>query len=426
MPNNFRIAYCLPQVLPLNQATSGGLTQQAYIIKGLQARGHQLTFITLDGPRKVICTQDLNVPSTAAATWSDKPWFAFTSKILWRIQRFLHIPFLNVFSNLRLFDACLQNLPGHDIVHERNGLFRVGVALASKYLKLPYVLFFDADPIFEMDFLGKSLKGVLRYHAKNMMRYTLAAANHIICVSEPAKDNLVSKWHTPEQKITVIPNGVDVQLFRPRLNERAQDHASFGLGSGPCIIFVGSFYLWHDVATLLDAFVQTLVRYPRASLLLVGDGEQRAVMEQYAIRLGVHDNVSFTGRLPQTQVAHLIASADVAVAPYPRSNYAFWGSPMKLFEYMATGTPVVASAVGQLVEIIQDGTNGLLVQPGDSSALAVALIELLDNSSLRLKLGQQARQDCLDKYSWEHYFLRLERIYDMLVMKRLRGVHERQ
>jgi glycosyltransferase involved in cell wall biosynthesis len=320
-----------------------------------------------------------------------------------------------VFANYRRFDACLRCLPGHDLVYERNGLYKIGVAMACKRLRLPYVLFLDADEILEHDYMGKPITGILRWRAQSMLRYNLRVANAIICVSEPAKLNLITNWHVPAEKIVVFPNGVDVQRFRPYPETRAALRASLGADTNPLLIFVGSFYGWHDVTTLLEAFAQTLVRRPAARLTLVGDGEQRQAMQQRAIELGIGSAVHFTGAVPHTEVPQLVGAADIAVAPYPMMQQALWLSPMKLFEYMAAGLAVIASDVGQLGEVVNDGNNGLLTPPGNAAAMAAAMQRLIDEPALRTRLGAQARKDAQQKYSWEQYIARLERLYTTVI-----------
>ncbi len=409
--SSLRIAFCLPKL------TGGAdLLQQMQIATGLKGRGHALTFIAPRDLSETVCTKDLQTPTLAHRTWSRKGWFEIARKATWRAQKLVGLPYLNVFSNLCLLDACLQCLPGHDVVHERNGLYKMGVAMACKQLQLPYLLFFDADDIFELDFLGEPITGILRRRAKQIIRYTLSVANGIICVSQATKTRLVNVWHVHPDKITVFPNGVDVHRFRPYPEERLSFRATLGLDNQPVIIYVGSFYAWHDVATLLDAFVQVLSTYPDARLLLVGDGEQCQTMLDHASNLGIEHAVKFTGRLPQSDIPSLVSAADVAVAPYPKMEHAWWGSSMKLFEYLASGTAVVASNIGEQVsEVIRDGTNGLLVMPGDASALGAVLIRLIADPGLRSRLGQQAREDAVLKYSWERYLSRLENVYDAVI-----------
>jgi glycosyltransferase involved in cell wall biosynthesis len=327
------------------------------------------------------------------------------------VQRWLGVPYLNVFANYRLLDACLQCLPGHDLVYERNGLYKFGVARACKRLRLPYVLYFEADDILEHDIMGKPITGLLRWRAREAIRLNLDAADCVIVVSEPLKVHLTTNWSVPPDKIVVFPNVADVQRFRPDPKIRAEVRASLGLDIHPLVAFVGNFYEWHDVATLLDAFAQVLEAYPDARLVLVGDGSRRQAMMQRAADLGLGDAARFTGLVAHAEVPRLLAAADIAVVPYPPMETDLWLSPLKLFEYMASGKAVIASAVGQLTDVVHDGRNGLLVPPGDVPAMTAALLRLVGDPALRSQLGQQARQDAVQKHSWEHYVSRLERVF---------------
>jgi glycosyltransferase involved in cell wall biosynthesis len=413
---SMRIATCVPDLERLRSAMREEEIDAAYIllryiVGGLEAHGHELTFVSQRNLHEPICTSDLEHLLPARLTWSGGRWFEFARKACWRIQQLLGIPYLNVFSSLRQYDACLHCLPGHDVVYERNGLYRDGVARACKRLGMPYVLFVDADEILEHDYMGESITGLLRWRASKMFQYNLDAADCVICVSEPAKQNLVNAWGVSAEKVAVLANGVDVERFRPYPESRYQVREQLGVGERPLLLFVGSFYSWHDVATLLVAFSQVLATNPEARLVLAGDGAQRQTMVQRAGDLGIAHAVHFVGFVPHAKVPHLISAADVAVAPYPATDRELWLSPMKLYEYLACGTPIVASATGQIAQVIRDGKNGLLVPPGDAAALAVALNRLLDNPGLCVQMGHQARNDAVQEHSWDRYLGRLERIF---------------
>ncbi len=411
-----RIAMCPPEFEPLRQVMLGGRPDatyviQKYIAQGLAARGHSLTFLAPRYLGEIVYTSDPTHPELAPLTWSASPWFRFLEKAAWRLQRWLRLPYLNIFSNYRLYDAALRCLPGHDLVYERNGMYRSGIAMACKRLKLPYVLYFEADDILEHDYMGKPITGLLRQRARKTAQYNLDTADCIICVSEPAKKHLVAQWCVPAEKVVVFANVADVQRFRPDPVARTAVRAALAMPDAPLVMFVGNFYEWHDVATLLHALAQLREKLPEARLVLVGDGERRLAMAQLADALGLTQAVHFTGLLPHDEVPRYLAAADVAVVPYPPMRADLWLSPLKLYEYMAAGTAVVASAVGQLTEVIQDGRNGMLVPAGDASAMAMALQQLLQNHDLRAQLGRQARADAVQKHSWEHYLARLEQLF---------------
>ncbi len=395
--------------------TDAAHIQQGCIAAGLRERGHILTFAAPENLEDTVWSRNWQRPRRVARTWSASHWFDIISKSVWRLQRPLGIPYLNVFSNWRRFDACLQCLAGHDLVYERNGLYHAGVAMACRRLKVPYILFFDADQIAEQDYLGRPVTGLLRWRATRLLRYNLRAAQTIICVSEAARVRLMTGWNVPSAKILVFPNGVDVQRFRPDPQARRAVRAALGVADGPLVLFVGSFHHWHDLPTLLAAFAEVLRANPAARLALVGDGSQRKPLARRASEMGIGDAVHFTGRIAHSEVPRVLSAADIAVAPVPAMTGDSWLSPMKLFEYMASGAAIVASRAGQVVDVIRDGHNGLLVTPGGVSEMSAALQKLMDDPTLRSRLGQQARQDAVQSHSWEGYLARLELVCGAVV-----------
>lgn len=418
--NPLQIALCPPQFEPFQQAMSGERADATYLIQKhiatvLTQRGHKLTYLAPQNLDRIICTTQAQNSVPAPQTWSASGWFTLLHKVAWRGQQLLGVPYLNVFSNYQLMDAALRCLPGHDLVYERNALYKTGIAMACKRLKMPYILFVESDEVMEYDFMGRPITGILRRRAKNMIAYNLNAAGGIVCVSEALKNHLVNEWRIPAEKIAVFPNGVEVDRFKPDPEARARIRALLGIGSKPMVLFVGNFYEWHDVTTLLNSFKQLLTSYPEAQLVLVGDGNNRQAMERHAIELGLAPAVHFTGLVPYADVPGYTSAADVAVAPVPDSIRDMWLSPLKVFEYMSAGTAVVASSIGHLAEVIENGQNGLLVPPGDATALTAALEKLLGQETLRLRLGQQARADAVREHSWDHYFSRLERVFNAVI-----------
>ncbi|MCK6540118.1 MAG: glycosyltransferase family 4 protein, partial [Anaerolineales bacterium] len=410
-----KIAHCLPdqhwaEEMRGENPRDAAHIQQKYIAEGLRARGHSVTWIAPQGLDDV-CVSDLKTTTLAPRTWTASRPFETLGKFAWKAQQLLRIPYLNYFSNLRRYDACLRVLPGHDVVFERNALYNSGVAMACEKLHLPYVMFFDADQIAELDFMGKPLKGLLRWRAKRLLRYNLRVARRIICVSKIAKDHLMKTWDAPADKLVVLPNAVDVNRFEPDPELSAQTRASLSLTAHPLLVFVGSFYQWHDVVALLKAFALVLKTHSEARLFLVGDGAGRERMMQLSVDLGLEGAAQFTGFVTHAEVVRYVSAADIAVVPVPTMKQQMWLSPMKLFEYMASGKAIVASAMGQIKDVIRDGDNGLLVPAGDEAALADAIIRLIEDVPLRVRLGRQAREDAVKDHSWEGYLSRLEDVF---------------
>ena len=415
-----QIAFCPPELHPLQLALRGEPTNATYLLQGhiarrLLARGHALTFIAQRDLGNNVCTKDLDDPKLAPLTWSDSLQFDLFRKLTWRVQQLLGVPYLNIFTNLRLYDACLRCLPGHDVVFERNGLYRNGVAMACQRLKIPYVLFVEADEILEHDYMAQPITGLLRWRATQQFRYNLMAADRIICVSEQLKAHLVKQWQIPARKIMVFSNGVDIVQFQPNTNADRVIRDSLGIGKTPFVLFVGNFYEWHDVGTLLESLPAVLAEHPQTRLVLVGDGSTRKEMEKRSVDLGVSGAVQFVGLIPHADVPRYMAAADVAIVPYPKMKQENWLSPLKLFEYMASGISIVASSVGQVEHIVGHEVNGLLVPPGNASAMANAIRRLIADRDLRMRLGLQARADAVKNHSWEQYISRLENVFEDVI-----------
>lgn len=412
-----RIAICVQALGPLRRmldegiASDGTYVVQGYVAEGLTALGHHLTFLAPVESGGVECADGPRTPRTVGRTWSTHLWFRIASAACWRLQRWLRLPYLNVFSNYRVLDACLRCLPGHDLAYERNALYHDGVARACRRLGLPYVMFFEADQVREGEYSGHSLPRLLRWRASRVLRFNLKTAACVICVSESARSQLISTWGAEPRKTVVCRNGVDVRRFAPDPVARADVRRSLGLDTHPLVVFVGSFFEWHDISGLLGAFALLRARAFDARLVLAGHGRTWDAMRAQVQAAGLGDVVRFTGLMSHRAIPGLLSAADVAVAPYPGMKHELWFSPLKLFEYMASGVAIVASDAGQVSQVIRDRSNGLLVPPGDVPAMAAAIEELVADGGLRRRLGAQAREDALREHSWDRYNERLASLF---------------
>lgn len=188
--------------------------------------------------------------------------------------------------------------------------------------------------------------------------------------------------------IQVAPDGVDLAGPLP-VAETAAD--------GP-VTYVGNFHPWKGVEFL----VRSVASAPGVRLTLVGgETEARTRLEALAWEVGVADRIHWVGPVPPRDRWQYLAQASVCVLPLTRSSYGTsFTSPLKLFEYMAAGRPIVASDLPALREILRDGENALLIPPEDPSALAAAIQRLRTDRSLAERLGRQAGRD-VRAYSWE-------------------------
>ncbi|WP_416673911.1 glycosyltransferase family 4 protein [Egbenema bharatensis] len=284
----------------------------------------------------------------------------------------------------------LEQAGRFDLVYERYSLWSISGMEFAQERGIPGVLEVNA-PLIEEQSQHRGL--VLRSHAEQVARRVFQAATLLVAVSDAVADYLRSYLPT-DRKVQVIPNGVNPHRF-PNDRVAALPHEAFTIG------FVGTMKPWHGLLTLVDAFTQFQATLPAPTrLLLVGDGPDRSAIESALSDRHLGSAVHFTGKVNPTEIPGLLASMDVAVAPYPQQPQ-FYFSPLKVYEYMAAGLPVVASRIGQLQHLIQDGTNGLLYQPGNPTALATQLSLLYHQPALRSHLGQAARSTVLQTHTWE-------------------------
>ena len=234
---------------------------------------------------------------------------------------------------------------------------------------------------------------VHREQAEQVADRAFRAASGIVAVSEEVKTYL-SRWGIAD-KVQVIPNGVNHHRFAASLKPAIpKTPDTFTVG------FVGSLKPWHGLSHLVSAFAQLHQRVPQARLLIVGDGPQRDTLQTNLAQRNLSQVTHLTGAVIPSDIPALLASMDVAVAPYP-ANLDFYFSPLKVVEYMAAGLPVVVSDIGQLSHLVTHGSTGWLCLPGNEVALADALEQLWHSPELRQRLGQAGQQYILTHHTWE-------------------------
>ena len=268
---------------------------------------------------------------------------------------------------------------GADLVYERYSLFSTVLARVTAALDADGVLEVNAPLIDEQ---RKHRDLVDEPAALAALRAQVHAASATICVSE-----MVSDWVrrlTDGERVHAVPNGVSTTRIQPQPED-----------DDVTVTFVGTLKPWHGTTVLIDAAARA--REPWR-LRIIGDGPERGRLEAQAAELGL--DVDFRGAVaPAEMPAHLAGSA-IGVAPYPASveEGDQYFSPLKVYEYLAAGLPVVASSVGQLPSIISD--EGTLVAPSDPDALAGALDELAADPAARRRMGQRARETAVLRHSW--------------------------
>jgi len=303
----------------------------------------------------------------------------------------------NLLYNLPLLNRLVHELGEDppDFVYERYALFGLAGIAAARALGVPHLLEVNAPLAEEQERMrGLEMKELARSAERRILRTTGAA----IVVSRQLAEFVIGRG-VPESSVHVVPNAVDPRRFAPGTTAAGPPNEVRERLSGHCVVgFVGSLKPWHGVETLLEAFLALAARRPDVHLLVLGDGPAKNELERVVRERGAERRVTFAGAVAHGQVPGWLSLVDIASAPYtPHENFYF--SPIKLFEYMAMGIPVVAGRIGQVEELLADGASGLLHEPGDAGALAAALERLVSDRALRESMGREGRR-AVSEHTW--------------------------
>lgn len=299
-----------------------------------------------------------------------------------------------------------------DVILERASLYGTSGVMLAAALDVPLLLELNAPLAIEQAAYRSTELGLLAAAAE---RYTLSRADAVFAVSAALAEHAVVSGAEPE-RVHVQPNGVDPELFRPGPSDPAF-RARWDLNGGPVLGFVGGLRPWHGLEALPPLLEALAPRHPGLRLVLAGDGPLAAELGAAFERRGLAGHVVFTGALPHAEVPCLLRELDVALAPYPAHEHAFYFSPLKLFEYMACGIPVVAPELGQIAEVTRSGETALLYPVGDSEALVHACERLIADGGLRRRLGDAAALEVRSRHTWEQNAQAVAELAERLVAK---------
>lgn len=298
---------------------------------------------------------------------------------------------------------------GPDVVYERLSLFGTAGLRLARAARATHVL--EVNALLaeeEARWRGLRLSGL----ARRREREVLEGASVRVAVSAEVARAVDAA--APGGETVVLPNGFDEEAFAG-LPARAEARRFLGLpDEAPVVGFAGGLRPWHG----LEVAVEALAELPSVLLAVAGDGEVRTGLERLAHRLGVADRVVWLGQLPHRLIPGFLVALDVAVLPYPAlPEFAF--SPLKLYEYLAAGVPVVASDLGQIRGVLADGRWGTLVRPGDSEALAAGIRSVLSDPARASDVAANARRMAFEDHTWR---CRARTLTDLLERGRDRAV----
>jgi glycosyltransferase involved in cell wall biosynthesis len=296
-----------------------------------------------------------------------------------------------------------------DFIYQRYARFSWAGVAASVRTGRPLFLEYNGSEVWvgkHWDRVG-SLRLLERYE-----RLNLEAAARIFVVSEVERRNLEVRG-VAREKIVLNPNAVDVELFRPGIGGAAV-RRELGIKETDLLAgFVGTFGPWHGVIELAQA-IRSLPESLPVRFLFVGSGSLHGEVERLLAAEREHGRVIFTGAVAHERVPALLDACDILIAPHvPLADGSdFFGSPTKIFEYMAMGKAIVASRLGQIGEVLTHESTALLVEPGEIDALRGAIMDFVGSSDLRTRLGVNAREAAVQQHTWTHNARRVLDAYE--------------
>jgi len=305
-------------------------------------------------------------------------------------------------------------------IYERSCPGNFAAALVSRDLGIPYILEYNGSEIS----MSRSFNGTSLEHEQLFVRAEDAAfrqATLITVVSQVLKDSLIARKVDP-RKICVNPNGADPLAYAPPTPEARQAvRSSLGFTDDDRVVgFSGTFGGWHGIDVLASAIPKICARAPKAKFLLIGDGSHKPMLDEAVSQHHLQSRVHSAGRVPQQEGARLLGACDLFVSPHNSHmvDSKFFGSPTKLFEYMAMGAGIVGSDLEQLGEVLSPALRpadlaradlrvgserAVLCTPGSVDEFVAALTGLIDRPDVATALGRNARQAVLDQFTWTRH-----------------------
>ena len=305
-------------------------------------------------------------------------------RIGWRKVRFLGI--ISFWLEILLVLSKIEP----DIVHSQDINMGMPGLIAKRLLKKPFLVWGRGSDVY--------LPGS---YMRPLSKLVLRNADAVIALTQDMKTQIQKIY---SREILVIPNGIDIKSFEKSSREKAR--AKLRIKKKERIVtFVGTLRPIKGLEYLVQALNIMGKKGPRVKLMLVGDGEEKEHLEGLVGELELEEDVMFIGRVPNEEIPEYMAASDVFVLPSLSEGF-----PNVVLQAMAAGLPIIASKVGGLPEIIEEGGNGFLVEPKNAAQIADRISQLLEDDELRLKISRNNRRKAT-QYSWEAVVDRLEEVY---------------
>ena len=282
-----------------------------------------------------------------------------------------------------------------DVMVCRATVFNFAPQLIRRIYRLPCVS--EVNSIKYLEISVASRNGAAARLTRWAEQFAINHSDRVFVVSQPIKD-FVDGFYPPEH-CSVIPNGVETDDFDPARFDKNALKEQLGIKDRIVLGYVGSYKAWHGIPTSVELIQQLYRKNPRYMLLLIGNGEQYGEIKSSIASKGLQDMVKQIDYVPHEDVPRYTAVFDYAVMTYPDFE-GFYFSPLKMYEYMSMGTPVVSTNTGQIGTIIRSGETGELVYPPTVDNFAEAIESLQNSADKYQAVSTAARTEVLRHHSW--------------------------
>jgi len=400
-----RILHVLDHSIPLH---SGYTFRSAAILREQRALGWETYHVT--GPRQIKCT--------VAEEYVDGLHFYRTVQPTGLMSR---LPALNQLADMlaleRRLDEVLDQIQP-DIVHVHSPVLNAIPALRTAHRRgIPVV--YEVRAFWEDAAVdhGSTREDSPRYRlTRSLETYAFKHVDAVTTICEGLRADIVARG-IPLDKVTVIPNAVDIEKFSIGGTPDEALKAQLGL-AGACVLgFIGSFYAYEGLGLLLTTLPRILDQAPDVRVLLVGGGPQEESLKRQARQLGIADKVVFTGRVPHSEVNRYYYLVDVLVYPRHSMRLTELVTPLKPLEAMAQGRLLVASDVGGHRELIRDGKTGVLFRAESPQDLASKVLDLLSSPERWPEMKAAGRRFVETERNWKVSVARYRDVYNRLTSK---------
>lgn len=366
----------------------GSVTHFMELTSHLTKQNHRVQiFAPKLGKYKGKKLSNLKIQYVPTLNFSTTSFFFYISKILMYVSYQLFL----------LFYLCrfVKNSKA-DIIYNRMGMLSLAPVIVSKVADVPLIVEINGIISEELKMVGVPKPFIHSF--KLFEKITCRSSKKIVVVTKGIKNTIQKDYKIPQNSIVVIHNGVNTDLFKPMDINKTRALLGFDLSSY-YIVFVGYLAPWQGVDYLIESIPLILNKLENVKLLIVGEGPKRQRLEQMVKEKKLESNVIFTGRVAYEDVPKYINAGDICVAPFVKAKGDL--SPLKIYEYLACGKPVVASNVEGVGNFVSKSKSGIATEPQDPRKLAGSILSLLTNEGLREEMGRNGRKIVTEEYTWD-------------------------